>query len=192
MKLKILLGMGLAILTLSLQAQKIKVTEGDIKALKNEPSINIEFTYNGMRVGKFKTEEDYVTKKTEEYNKKEAGKGDTWAKSWVNDREERYEPKFVELFTENSNMKEDKNATYTLIFNTSFTEPGFNIGVMRQNAYIDGEVTIVETKNRNNVIAKLTVSKAPGRDVMGVDFDTGWRISEAYAKAGKSLGKYIK
>jgi hypothetical protein len=192
MKLKILLGMGLSILTLSLHAQRIKVTEGDIKALKNEASINIEFTYNDMRVGKFKTEADYVAKKTEEYNKKEAGKGDTWANSWVNDREERYEPKFVELFTDNSNMKEDKNATYTLVFNTSFTEPGFNIGVMRQNAYIDGEVTMVETKNRTNVIAKLTVSKAPGRDVMGVDFDTGWRISEAYAKAGKSLGKYIK
>ncbi|MBK7098651.1 MAG: hypothetical protein IPH58_10235 [Sphingobacteriales bacterium] len=184
--------MGLSILTLSLHAQRIKVTEGDIKALKNEASINIEFTYNDMRVGKFKTEADYVAKKTEEYNKKEAGKGDTWANSWVNDREERYEPKFVELFTDNSNMKEDKNATYTLVFNTSFTEPGFNIGVMRQNAYIDGEVTMVETKNRTNVIAKLTVSKAPGRDVMGVDFDTGWRISEAYAKAGKSLGKYIK
>lgn len=192
MKLKILLGMGLVILTLPLHAQKIKVTEGDIKTLKNESSINIEFTYNDMRVGKFKTEADYVAKKTEEYNKKEAGKGDTWAKSWVSDREERSEPKFVELFTDNSKMKEDKNATYTLIFNTSFTEPGFNIGVMRQNAYIDGEVTIVETKNRNNVIAKLTVSKSPGRDVMGVDFDTGWRISEAYAKAGKSLGKYIK
>ena len=56
MKLKILLGMGLSILTLSLHAQRIKVTEGDIKALKNEASINIEFTYNDMRVGKFKTE----------------------------------------------------------------------------------------------------------------------------------------
>ncbi|MGJ7031130.1 hypothetical protein GGU45_001623 [Niabella hirudinis] len=35
------------------------------------------------------------------------------------------------------------------------------------------------------------MDNAPGRDAMGVDFDTSWRISEAYAKAGKSLSKYI-
>lgn len=173
-------------------AQKIKTREGNVDALKNETTINIEFTYDNMSVGKFDNEQDYIKKKTDEYNKKEAGKGDKWAKDWVADREGRFEPKFIELFTEYSKMTESSKAKYTLIFHTTSTEPGFNVGVMRKNAYIDAEVLIVETANRSNVIAKLTVDNAPGRDVFGYDFDTGERLKEAYAKAGKSLGKYIK
>lgn len=173
-------------------AQKIKTREGDVKILKDVTEINVEFTYDHMSVGKFKDEADYIAKKKEEYNKKEAGRGDKWEKAWIDDRENTFEPKFIELFTDHSGMKINDKAKYTLIFHTTSTEPGFNVGVMRKNAYIDAEVLIVETANRNNVIAKITVDNAPGRDWGGYDFDTGYRISEAYAKAGKSLGKYIK
>lgn len=173
-------------------AQKIKIISGTLAPLKSENSINIEFAYTDMKVGKFNSEQEYINKKTEEYNKAETGKGDRWAEGWIADRKNRYETKFTELFGDNSKMKIDANAPYTLILHTTFTEPGFNVGVWRKNAYIDAVATIVETKNRNNVIAKLSIDNAPGRDVIGADFDTGWRISEAYAKAGKSLGKYIK
>lgn len=173
-------------------SQKIKKVEGDLAPLKNETNINIEFTYDNMSVGKYKKEQDYIDAKKEEYNKKEPGKGDTWAKSWVTDREGRFEPKFTELFSDASGMVITTKAKYTLIFHTTATEPGYNVVVSRKNAEIDGEVLIVETANRNNVIAKLTVANAPGRTAFGYDYDTGERLSEAYAKAGKSLGKYIK
>ena len=176
----------------NIQAQKVKVTEGSIDAIKGETSINLEFTYDNMKVGKFDHEADYIAKKTDDYNKKEAGKGDTWAKAWVDDRKYRFEPKFEELFTEYSDKTKDKNAKYTLIFKTIFTEPGYNVGVMRKNAKIDAIVLIVETANRNNVVAKLTVDDALGRTFGGYDFDTGERIAEAYADAGKALGKYLK
>lgn len=145
-----------------------------------------------MSVGKFDNEADYVKKRTEELNKKESGRGNTWAKAWVDDRQSRFEPKFDELFTKNSEMTLNKNAKYTIIFNTSFVEPGFNVGVMKKNAYIDGEVLIVETADRSKVVAKLTVEKAPGRSFWGNDYDTGERISEAYAMSGKALAKKIK
>ena len=173
-------------------SQKIKKVEGDLAPLKNETNINIEYTYDSMSVGKYKKEQDYIDAKKEEYNKKEPGRGDRWAKSWVSDRKGRFEPKFAELFSENTDMFVTTKAKYTLIFHTTSTEPGYNIAISRKNAEIDGEVLIVETANRNNVIAKLSVNNAPGKSVMGNDYDTGERISEAYAKAGKTLGKYIK
>ena len=173
-------------------SQKIKKIEGDLAPLKNETNINIEYTYDSMSVGKYKKEQDYIDAKKEEYNKKEPGRGDRWAKSWVSDRKGRFEPKFAELFSENTDMFVTTKAKYTLIFHTTSTEPGYNIAISRKNAEIDAEVWIVETANRNNVIAKLSVNNAPGKSVMGNDYDTGERISEAYAKAGKSLGKYIK
>lgn len=176
----------------NLKAQRIKVQEGSIDAVKAESSINFEYTYDNMSVGKFDREEDYVAKKKEDYNNKEAGRGDTWAKAWVDDRKNRFEPKFEELFTEYSNKTNSKNAKYTLIFKTTFTEPGYNVGVMRKNAQINATVLIVETANPSNVIAKIAVDKALGRTFGGYDFDTGGRIAEAYADAGKALGKYLK
>ncbi len=177
-------------------AQKIKITEGSLAALQNEREINTEFTYENMSVGKFKNEAEYVAKKTEEYNKKEAGRGDNWAKNWVLDRKDKFEPKFNELFEQEFERKvtysSKKPAKYTLIYKTTSTEPGFNVGVMRKNAEVDAEVWIVETENRSNVIAKLTVLNALGRTFGGYDFDTGGRISECYADAGKALGKFMK
>ena len=182
------------ILAFALQAnaQKIKIKSGDKDVLKAESSINIEFAYDNLSVGKFKTEQEYVSAKTTEYNKKEAGKGDAWASSWGNDKESRYQPKFVELFTESSGMTVSTSAKYTLIFKTTSIEPGYNIGISRKNAEIDAEIWIVETANKATPVATFTISNVPGGTAFGYDFDTGLRISEAYAKAGKSLGKYLK
>lgn len=176
----------------SANAQKIKLVSGSLAALKSETSINVEFTYDkNMIVGK-KTEVAYVSEKKSELNQKEPGRGDKWSMSWVGDRIERFEPKFIQLFSEEGIPVSTTPVKYTLIFHTTSTEPGFNIVMVKKNAEIDGEVTIVETANRNNVIAKLTVMNAPGRTYWGGDLDTGVRIQECYATAGKYLGKFIK
>lgn len=192
-KLKITLAIAaISFFTFSAFGQRVKKTSGDENILKSESSINIEFNYDNIQVGKYKTEQEYITAKTAEYNKKEAGKGDSWAKSWANDKESRFEPKFIELFTRASGMTVSKDAKYTLIFKTTSIEPGYNIGISRKNAEIDAEVWIVETANKDNKLATFTISNVPGGTAFGYDFDTGLRISEAYANAGKKLGKYLK
>lgn len=173
-------------------AQRVKLTDGKLDFLKGENSINVEFTYDNMSVGKFSKEEDYITSKKEEYNKKEPGRGDSWSKNWVSDREARYEPRFNELFQKYGEFGIKKDAKYTLIFHTTFTEPGYNVGVWKKNAEINAEIIIVETANRGNVLAKITVQNAPGRSFWGNDYDTGERLAEAYATAGKAVGKFIK
>lgn len=182
----------MAIISLNTFAQRIKEVEGNMPDLKNEKSINTEFTYEKISVGKYDKEEDYIKAKTEEYNKKEPGRGDSWAKKWVEDRATRYEPKFDELLTKYSDLTLSKNARYTIILHTTFIEPGFNIGITRKNAYINGEILVVETANKSKVLAKLSLDKAPGNSYWGNDFDTGERLSETYATAGKGLAKFIK
>jgi len=140
-------------ISLSSIAQKIKLIEGDLAPLKGETSIVVKFTYDHMRVGKFDKEEDYVAKKTADY-KKRAWQGDNWAKSWASDRERMFEPKFIELFEKETEMTVKKEAKYTLIFKTIFTEPGYNVPMItHENARIDAEVWIVETAGEK-VIAK--------------------------------------
>ncbi len=182
----------MAVISLSSEAQRIKVTEGDLAFLNGQSSINTEFTYDNIRVGKYDKEEDYVNKKVEDYNKKEPGRGDNWKKSWVNDREFVFQPKFDELFSKHSGLGINKNAKYTLIFKTTFMEPGFNIYITRKNARIDADVWFVETGNKDKVLAKLSVDDALGRTFGGNDYDTGVRLAEAYADAGKALGKKVK
>jgi hypothetical protein len=194
--MKILKG-SLAVLaivfaSLTANAQRIKTSNGNSDILKNETTVNIEFVYDGMSVGKYDKEVDYIKAKTDEYNKKEPGKGDAWAKSWVNDREARYEPRFINEFQDATGMTVKKDAKYTLVFKTTSTEPGYNIVISRKNAEIDAEVWIVETSDKTKKLAELTVSNAPGRIYGGYDYDTGTRIQECYAVAGKRLGKYLK
>src|ERR1700743_789912 len=78
--------------------QKVRVIDGNLNALKGVKKMNLQFDYSKMGVGKFATEEEYLSKKKDDYNKKESGKGDEWAKSWVADRKNRFEPQFKELF----------------------------------------------------------------------------------------------
>jgi len=189
------LGFCMIAAAASLNAQRINIIEGDLSALKGQKNINTEFTYENMSVGKFKTEAEYVAKKTEDYNKKEPGKGDQWAKDWVADRTGNYDRKFNELFEKYSQIvvtSGNKNAKYTLIYKTTFTEPGYNIYISRKNAETDAEVWIVEAANPSKVIAKLEVKNAKGRTFGGNDYASGERIAECYADAGKALGKFIK
>lgn len=113
---KIVAILTLVFFSINTNAQKIKTTEGYLSILKNESSINIEFVYDGMSVGKYANEKDYIQAKTEEYNKKETGRGDTWAKSWITDGASRFEPKFIELFQKSSKMTVKADAKYTLTF----------------------------------------------------------------------------
>lgn len=190
--MKHVLSLMLVCLGIVSYGQKIKLLEGDLAPLKGQTSVKTEFQYE-MSVGKFDKEEDYIAKKKSELNEKEAGRGDTWEQSWVSDRQDRFEPQFRELFSKYSDISTvGDNADYTLIFKTIKTEPGFNVGVASKPAFIDAEALIVESKNPSNVVAKISVLKAPGRDVMGFDYETGARLQEAYAKAGKELGAFLK
>lgn len=174
-------------------AQKIRLVEGDLKDLEGLTSLKTEFTYDNMMVGKDLPEKAYIADKKIKLDEKEPGRGAEWEKAWKDDRKDRFEPQFRELFAKHSGMSTtDDNSPYTLIFKTTRTEPGWNVGVMRVPAFIDAEVLIVESANRNNVVARITLLKSPGRDAWGADFETGVRLQEAYAKAGKELGGFIK
>ena len=99
-----------AFLVTNLSAQRFKIVEGNLSFLKGETSINLEYTYDGMSVGKYATEKEYVDSKVSEYNTKKPGKGDSWARSWVADRTMRFQPSVKELFEQYSTLNINPNA----------------------------------------------------------------------------------
>ena len=171
--------------------QKVDL-DGDLSFLRGVKKVKIVYKYDNMGVGKFKTNEEYVNKKKGEYNKKEPGRGDTWAAKWVEDRSARYEPHFEQTlgeFCKSIDFDQNNPGDITMIVETTFTEPGYNIEISRKNASIDMLITFVDKSNKK--LASMTMKKVPGRDAIGMDYDTGVRIEEAYEKAGKSTGKFI-
>jgi hypothetical protein len=182
----------MSVISLSGFAQKVKLATGSLKDLKGEKTMKTEFIYDGMVISRDNIPEaDYIARKKKDYNAKEIGRGDTWEKQWYADRTERFEPKFNELLEKHGKISTIGEAKYTLIFKTIMTEPGWNVGVARASARIDAEAWIVETSNPSNIIAKITVTNAPGGGAMGYDFDAGYRLQEAYAKSGKEIGQLI-
>lgn len=179
--------------SIMLHAQRVKKISGNPNELSGETKLHVVFEYDDMRVGKFAKESDYIKSKKEEYNKKEEGRGEKWEEAWNADRQARFEPQFTELFEKHSPFAIGNyaDAKYTMIIRTTRTEPGYNIYISRKNAEIDLEIEIIETASKRSV-AKYSVKNSPGRTFGGYDYDSGTRIQEAYAAAGKYFGKELK
>lgn len=178
-------------------AQKIVNVEGDksYSFLKGQSEIRVVFDYTDMSVGKYDSEQDYIDEKVKEYNKKEAGRGDKWKESWVSSRERIYHVKFMELFNKGLakpgiSANEGDDSPITLTVKTTFTEPGFNVGVTSRPAAINVLYTFTNTES-GSVLGVFEQKGIPGAQAMGFDFDTSTRISEAYAKSGKMLAAAI-
>lgn len=185
----------MALSAFTASARKAKLLEGSPESLKGIKKLNIRFVYDGMTIGKKQIPEaDYIVQRTKEKNDKEAGTGDVWAKAWINDRTRRFEPALKSYFNKEASgvrLGDFPEEKYTLIFKTTNTEPGFNVGVSSKPARVSGEAWIVETANPEHVICKLAVEDCPGA-MSGFDFDNGERIRMSYAVAGQMLGAYFK
>ncbi|MBN2480146.1 MAG: hypothetical protein JXB19_00260 [Bacteroidales bacterium] len=197
MKKIILFAVALALISnVSVRAQRINLESGSFDFLGGQESLLVKYDYSNVSVGKYENEEDYIADRVEEYNKDEAGKGDQWKEAWLSDRPDRFEPKFEEVFNENidainvrcSQTAED--AAYEMIVHTTFVEPGYNVGISRKSASIDAEIIFREIASGNEM-AVLTVENCQGLGAFGFDFDTGYRIEEAYAMLGRTVARYV-
>jgi len=169
--------------------------KGDFTALKSETRMNVVFHYENMGVGKM-TEENYVKEKIEEKNKDKKGSGDTWHSQWLGNRDKYFEPKFMELLKKglmDTKLKVSEtydDANYVLHVHTTHTEPGWNIGIMKQYAFISFELELKEASS-GKTLALMEMDDVRGTDAMGFDFDVAKRLAEGYAKAGKEFAKYL-
>ncbi|WP_264558296.1 hypothetical protein [Flavobacterium sp. N2270] len=180
-------------------AQKVKVKSGDYKFLAGQKEVNVEFSYENLKLMKEElTEDQYVAERTADLNEKAKGNGDTWAKKWEASKELAWQPKFTELVNiVLTKKKKDltfqeglKSAKYTLIVDVVWMYPGYNVVMAKKGAKVTTVLRFVETANRSNVLLELTSENAPG-DVFGGSFSNEDRIREGFAKTGKTLAALI-
>lgn len=178
-------------------SQKVKVTQGDFKNLKGISAYNLEFDYSNLSIPKYKSEEEFLEDKMSKRDEKDSEWGEKFKESWFADRENRYEPKFIESFNkrfDDGDIKVGKNigAEYTMYVHTTMMWAGYNVGVWRENSKIEATITVYKNGEPNNVIFSADYTKVEGNGAFGMDYDSGYRISEAYAKLAKELAANIK
>jgi len=173
--------------------QSIKLLSGSVARLRGEKSYDIMFTYDNMLIGNGTTEKEYLKEKRKQWELKEEGYGDEFVKRWFIARKDQYEPVFIASFKKYAKFTiPNPKASYTLIVKTQRTEGGWDGGVIGHPGMIDGEVWIVESANKDNVIARIAFVEIPGNNSNGGDFEMITRIQNAYKIAGKGLGDFLR
>tara|TARA_R100001377_G_C3160385_1_gene99503 strand:+ start:95 stop:694 length:600 start_codon:yes stop_codon:yes gene_type:complete len=195
--MKNILVFTLLLVSTTIFAQKTKITEGDWKDLKGISAYNLVFEYTDLQIPKFDSEDAFLEDKMNKRDDKEEGTGEEFKKNWFADRENRYEPKFIESFNKRFDDGEVKvgkgiGAEYTMKIHTTMLYPGYNVGVMRQNAKVEATLYVYKTDAPNTIIFAVEYTKIEGKGAMGYDYNSGYRISEGYAKLAKELAKTIQ
>lgn len=177
-------------------AQRFDVVSGKLSNIKGISGYNVTFDYSNQKVEGFETEEAYLIDKLEK-RKEFEGKAEKFKKDWVKDRENKYEPKFIESFNKrfaNGEVKCEKNNTlkYTINIKTTWIYPGYSVVAGAQPAKISAIVSFFETTNPKNILVEVVFDKSIGLEQGQFEFDQGFRIAGAYEKLAKNLVMQLK
>jgi hypothetical protein len=193
--MKKLLIFALLISTSFVFSQKVNVTEGDWSNLKGISEYTLVFDYSDLEIPKYDSEEAFLDDKMAKRDEKEPGTGEAFKESWFSDRENYYEPRFIETFNERYKdglVKVDRDlgsAEYTMKIHTTLIYPGYNVGVVRQNSKIEVTVSVFKNDNPDNILFSAEFTKVEGAGNAGYDFNSGQRIADAYIIFARSLEK---
>lgn len=179
------------ITTISFGQKKMKVLEGDIKNLNGINRFDVNFDYTNMQIPKYDSEEAYIEEKVAKYIKK--GKEDVseiFKKNWFDDREKKYEPKFIESFNkrfENGEVSVSKNGEvkYMIEVQTLILQP------RRKKTFITAEITVYAKENSDKILFKVIYKEVIGSGAPGYSYYMNYRISESYAKLAKLFAYHI-
>jgi hypothetical protein len=192
---KIIISLFLFVVSIA-SAQRYKVLSGDLKNIKGISEYNVTFDYSDQKVHGFETEEAFLKDKMDKRKNKE-GASERFKKEWYADRENKYEPKFIEYINkrfEKGEIKAGKNlaAKYTMDVKTTWIYPGYNLVELAEPAKISAIITIKETDNPSKIVVALEYNKTIGLEQGQFDFDQGYRIAGAYERLAKNLVMQMK
>ncbi len=173
-------------------SQKVKITQGSYAALKDIKEYNLEFDYSSLSIPKYNSEEDFLIDKMAKRDDKNPESGEKFKESWFADRENRYEPKFIESFNErfkNGEIKvgKDLKTEYTLKIHTTMMWAGYNVGVWRENSKIEATIYVYKNDDPNTILLAADFTRVEGGGLSGMDYNSGDRIAQAYGKLAKKL-----
>lgn len=176
--------------------QKMKIVLGNFEFLRGQRNLNVVFDYAGATFyNEMMSEQDYINKRIDEITRdKGADEAEVWRKDWDYSKSTTFVNKFLASMNKNLAIKsstDEGDATYTVIVKTTWIYPGWFAGVMAQAAKVSTILRFVETADHSKVLLEIHSTKAPGNiQFVGIPNNND-RMSEGYAKTGKTLAALI-
>jgi hypothetical protein len=152
--------------------------------------VKISFRYDALQVADHLSENDFLNKTKEEYNRSDYEKGDTWIKDWFGSRKSIYEPKFEKKLKSLSPPSsilfvEDSNFDYQFIVYTTKIDMGPEDPLVQTMFLIDAKIVI---ENREGVaLGFVLFNFVPGRCYGNAMWDDFEAIGDCYAKLAKEF-----
>lgn len=191
---KIFLLLFVTVTTMSF-GQNLTIISGNLGFLKGQTEVNVERNYGSplFQADNFSETEYLERRHKETVAKKGEAAWKTWIDTWEQHVETIWTEKFVEGLNKSKKIKFAQNieSKYTLIIRPTWMYAGWS-GFVTQPGKLSAEITIVETANPSNVLVTMKGDKIEG---VGSKVDYGMeygRLSAAYEKTGKEIGKEIK
>lgn len=186
----------LLVITGNLQAQRYNIISGNLSNLKGITQYNVVFDYSGVAVQGFESEAAYLKDKVAKRQAVE-GKAEEFERNWFENRNNKYEPKFIESFNkrfENGEITVGRNpeAKYTMTVKTTWIYPGYNAVAAVEPAKISALITITENGNPENQLVAVEFNKTIGLEHRMLEFDQGVWIAGAYEKLARNIAIQLK
>lgn len=179
-------------------AQRYDIIAGKLENIKGIAEYNITFDYTGIEVNGFESEAAFLAekmKKREDHGHPE--KAQRFREDWFANRENLYEPAFINYFNNMFKAAEIKvarndKAKYTMAIKTTWVYDGYNAGTDVQPAKISATITIMETADPSKELLVIAFDKVIGIKRSVMTNTLGDRVSCAYEKLAKNLALQMK
>ncbi len=188
-------------LAITCTAQTIHWEKNEMPSfIKKGDTLKIVYDYSKMKVDTFSSQELFIKSTVQKYNLKEPGRGDKWKSDWFSDRVNMFQPRFETLFRKYLQKKmaycvNCQNADFVVVVRTTRTYLGYSnhliYSMFSWAAECDFEIDIYKTDNFKDPIAIGFLERARGQDYGGYYYETGIRITEAYARVARAIATDI-
>jgi|GEM_PF-4933719 len=175
--------------------QKFETEKGTIDNLSGVQQYKIVFEYpENLEVHKYSSEADFIKAQVDKRESKKAGSGERFKKLWFENRENRYEPTFIQEF--NSFMLEDRHVTvsknykeaqHTMVVKVHFINPGNNIIVWHQKAEMEVTFEFYRSDDLNTILYSTKPVEIHGI----ADGDEFEKVTTAYGELGRWTAKFF-
>lgn len=85
-------------------------------------------------------------------------------------------------------MKAATDSKYMMVVTTRFIEPGYDVLIAASVATVNLEICIYDSADMNRILCKVIMQNIKSGKGQS---NTGGRVAEAYAKAGKEFGMLV-
>ena len=180
----------------SINAQIFKTASGSLESIAGIERYNIIFEYaEDLEIPKYESEEVFLELYGKKKDKKELGSGDIFKNLWFSNREQLFEPKFIQEFNF-FNLKEKQvtvarnvsDAKYTMVVRTSLIDPGNSNFFFKKDARLEVTIRIYKSDAANQILYLTEMVDVHSRGASKDDYD---RIMSAYAELGRGLSKHL-